>query len=77
MIGAAYRVEEIVVRRRADGSLAVLTTPLLSAITPQALAELPARYRPHPGVVEFAPHARYEIGAPQPRTGVLLLRRLP
>ncbi len=79
MLRAHGRVEEIVLRRLADGTVEVLTTPTLSAITPQALDQLDPRFRDPklPGVLRLAPHARYLVGEIHARTGMYLLHRIP
>lgn len=77
MIGVDGRAEEIVVRRRPDGTLRVLRAPALSAIAPATLDQLTAAFRPDPDVLELAPGVRYRIGALHQRTGVYVLHRLP
>jgi hypothetical protein len=79
VIPEATRVEDIVMRRRDDGTVEVLTTPPLSAINTDLLAQLDPRWRDpdRVDVLLFAPHARYLVGPLQPRTGTHLLRRLP
>lgn len=79
MIGEPTQVEEIEMRRRPDGGVDVLTTPALSAIHADLLAQLEPRWRDptRPDVLVFAPNARYLVGPLQPRTATHLLRRLP